>query len=120
MTHQLDSFSRECLAVAMRKLFEQKHFSICDVDHMLKLAMITPNKAQYDALHALHCVDYSAMTPEFREQVYKRTLALFADGTAFDLSAIDRGFMLQRSADIGNVVSIQSTRESKRKILGLF
>jgi hypothetical protein len=114
-----DQFTREACALAIRKMFTESHFSICTVDRCLEALRITPIKAQYDALRAVHCVHYSTMTPAFREELLIRTMALFADGSTFDLGVIERGFMVQQSPDVGRVVSIQSSPAAKRSFLGL-
>lgn len=114
-----DQFTRQSVALSLRKMFEGGHFSICTVDQCLKTLGITPNKAQYDALSPLHCVHFSSMDPVFREEVMIRTMALFTDGSVFDLSVIERGFMVQQAPDIGRVVSIQSSPSAKRGFLGL-
>lgn len=37
-----------------------------------------PPRADYDALSALHCVDFKDMPPEFRATVFAKTMTLFA------------------------------------------
>lgn len=84
-----DEFTRQAVAASLRKMFEGTHLNICAIDDALKALGIKPIAAQYDSLRVLHCVDWARMEPAFREQVYRRVLALFESATAFDLSAID-------------------------------
>ena len=53
----------------MKHMFEGSHFSICDIDKCLKITGAVPNRKDYEALSALHCVNSSEMSKGLREQV---------------------------------------------------
>jgi hypothetical protein len=74
-----DLFAVEALKVGLRNMFNPtSHFNICLVEQGLKtMGVIAPPK-ELAALHLLHCVSWRDMEPEFREEVARRTLALFA------------------------------------------
>lgn len=114
-----DQFSRQAVATSIKAMFQKGYYDICTVDKCLRTLGITPIASQYNPLSALHCVHYDTMTPAFREELLIRTMALFADGTAFDLGVIERGFMVEQRADVGRVVSIQQSPTAKRGFLGL-
>lgn len=86
----MDDFQKMVVQTALMEMFTAKHFSICAVDACLKITGSIPNKKTYDALHALHCVNYSSMPSALREQIVKKTLSLFQND-GFDLSAFTIG-----------------------------
>lgn len=56
--------------VALNKLFEKQHFSICEVDEVMGLLRKgRRNSAVYKQLHALHCVHYADMPDELKNQI---------------------------------------------------
>ena len=73
----MDNFQKQAITIALREMFEGSHFSICAVDKCLKIAGVIPPAADYDALSALHCVHWSKMPADFRDQVFVKTLELF-------------------------------------------
>jgi len=75
------------ITTALRKMFTGNHFSICTVDHCLKIAGAIAPKADYNALSALHCIEWSEMPPELRDYVFATTLNLFTH-TGFQLDQL--------------------------------
>src|SRR3990167_4546121 len=73
----MDNFQKQAITIALREMFEGSHFSICAVDKCLKIAGVIPPAADYDALSVLHCVHWSNMPADFRDQVFVKTLELF-------------------------------------------
>lgn len=56
--------------VALNKLFNEKHFSICKLDEvMTMLGKGRRNSKIYQQLSALHCVHYEDMPDELRNQI---------------------------------------------------
>lgn len=53
---------------AIKSLLTKKHFSICDLDTVMEITQSRQNEA-YKMLHALHCIDYSKMEPQLRQQI---------------------------------------------------
>lgn len=113
----IDDFKRQAVAISLKKMFEPTHWlDICTIKEGLELLQIVPPAGQIEALRMLHCVHWSKMEPDFRQQVFQRIMALFEMGTSFDLVQIDRAL------GTGNVVqSIASVGDSasKRKLAGL-
>lgn len=56
---------------AVQKLFEERHFSVCDLDKVIKLVGARQGGEAYKLLSALHCVDYAKMDPELRARIPK-------------------------------------------------
>ncbi len=72
-----NEFEQQAVMLALKKMFEGSHFSICTVDDCLKITGAIPPRKEYNALRALHCVDWADMAPDFRAAVFAKTLALF-------------------------------------------
>ena len=83
----MTEFEKQACAIALKKMFQGRYFDICTVDNLLKITGAIPPKADYNALHALHCVDWSDMPAGFREQVFVKTLELFTH-SGFPLESI--------------------------------
>ena len=84
----LDSFQMQAATIALKKMFEGKHFSICDLDNLIKLIGCIPNKKDYDALHCLHCVEWNDMPPDLRAGVLERVVSI-VQSVGFDTSVLD-------------------------------
>jgi hypothetical protein len=72
----LDPFHLQAAEIALKDMFDKDHFSICDLDPIIKMLGVIPNKKDYQALRCIHCVKYSKMSPEFRNQVMEKVLAI--------------------------------------------
>lgn len=75
----MDEFQRKTVAIALKRMFTGQHFSICVVDACLKVSGCIPNKKDYDTLSALHCVNWSEMDADFRDQVLLKVAQIFTD-----------------------------------------
>lgn len=53
----------------LTKLLNGRHFSICDLDKILDIVGGRQSGEAYKLLHALHCVDYTAMNQELRNRI---------------------------------------------------
>lgn len=74
----LTEFQQRACAVAVVKMLNGKHFSICDLD---ALAVTMDRKAfmagkDYSALRGLHCVDWADMGPELTRLTREKCLEL--------------------------------------------
>lgn len=56
----------EVAKLALKRMHEGGHFSICVVDQILKMTGGVPQQADYEALRLLHCVDFKAFSPMLR------------------------------------------------------
>jgi hypothetical protein len=74
----VSDFEQQAVMVALKKMFTGTHFDICTVDNCLKITGAIPPRKDYDALHAIHCVHWADMPPDFRAAVFAKTMALFA------------------------------------------
>ena len=84
----MDEIQKQVVKIALKKLFTQKHFSICDIDRCLKISQIIPNKTDYNTMSALHCIDYSDMNKEVQDWLLTAVEEMFM-GTGFDLSFLE-------------------------------
>lgn len=83
----MNEFHTAAAKAALKKMFEDTHFSICTIDKLLKLTGCIPDKKDYQALNALHCVHYSDMDKDLRQMVYLKSLQMF-DNEGFDTDLI--------------------------------
>lgn len=92
----MDDFYRQAAVAALKKMFAGNYFDICRVDSVLKLTGCIPNRKDYEALHALHCVHWTDMTPELRSMVFLKTMEMFQTG-GFDLQLINEALTNART-----------------------
>lgn len=81
--------TEEAIKLNLKKLFSANSFHITTLDTCLKMGSFVIEKEDYDALRAVHCIDYSEMTPEFRTWVFDTVLKAFSE-PAFNISKIER------------------------------
>lgn len=89
---ELTTFEKEAIRLALVRMFRAGgHFDICVVRDMCSLAGVIPPQRTMDALHTLHCVNWSEMTPAMRDETAKVVLGLF-DHAGFDLPTLAESF----------------------------
>lgn len=79
MTHIImTEFQQRAAAVALMKLFTNKHFSVSDLRAIAKTLGRDVHLAGRDmaALESLHCVDYADMGPKLVEMVREKCLEM--------------------------------------------
>lgn len=55
---------------ALQKMFKaNSFFDICTVDACIKVCQIHIPRERYDCYHAVHCVHWNEMTPDFRTRL---------------------------------------------------
>ncbi|EKT3962754.1 hypothetical protein ABF179_002327 [Flavobacterium psychrophilum] len=84
----MDEIQKQVVKIALKKMFTQKHFSICDIDKCIKISQIIPNKVDYNTMSALHCVDYSDMNKDVQNWLLQTVEDMFV-GSGFDLSFLE-------------------------------
>ena len=85
----MDSFHKKAAITALKNMFEEKkYFDICTVDAVLKLTGCIPDKKDYQALRALHCVDWVDMDADLRNTVMLKTMQMF-ETPGFDTELLD-------------------------------
>ena len=74
----LTEFQQRACAIAVIKMLGGKHFSICDLDAIGKTMGRTPQLAgkDYEALRALHCIDWADMGQDLARQAREKCLEL--------------------------------------------
>lgn len=75
----MNDFHKKATTTALKSMFDGNHYNICAVDKCLKLTGCIPNKKDYLALSALHCVDFSDMDKDLRNMVLMKTMQLFEE-----------------------------------------
>jgi hypothetical protein len=87
----MDDFEKMVVTTALKRMFESDYFSICTIDKCVKVIGCVPDKRDYDALSALHCVHWDAMTPDLRNMVLLKTVQML-DSPAMNLHVLDGMF----------------------------
>lgn len=74
----MSEFQQRACAVAVAKMFRTKHFNICDLDAIARTMGRETALAgrDYNALQALHCVNWADMGPELQRMTRERCLEL--------------------------------------------
>ena len=86
----MTEFQRMAAITVLKQMFAGGHFSICTVDKVIQITgCIPPDPKDYQALSALHCVDWADMSQDLRNQVMLKTLQIF-EQPGFDLELIDK------------------------------
>lgn len=62
----MSDFQAEACRLALKKMMDGGHFSICTLDEVLKVTGGVPNSDDYRALRLLHCVDFKDFSPRMR------------------------------------------------------
>lgn len=73
------------LKLALKKMFNEKHFSICVIDSCLKMTGCIPDTEVYKIMSAVHCVSFSDMEEDFRNWLFEESIKMFKNnGFNFD------------------------------------
>ena len=65
----INSLKLQAASTALTKILQAKHFSICDIDSIAKLMGCATGNEAYKILNTLHCVHYSDMPSELRQNI---------------------------------------------------
>jgi hypothetical protein len=106
----MDTFQKEVITTTIRHMFESANFSICTIDSCLKITGAIPNKNDYNALSALHCIKWNEMSEKLRQEVYEKTIAMLS-GNGFDLSTIELSFNQQEGV-------FETSKRKRFRLLG--
>ncbi len=84
----MNDFHIAAAKTALRHMFEKEYYDICTVDKLIKMTGCHPDRNDYQALSALHCVHFSEMDKDLRQMVYLKTIQIF-DNEGFSLELIE-------------------------------
>jgi len=73
----MDEFHKQAAITALKAMFRKDYYDICAVDKVIKMTGCIPDKKDYQALNALHCVHWNEMSKELREMVLLKTMQIF-------------------------------------------
>jgi hypothetical protein len=78
LSTELTEFQQRACAVAVVKMLQGKHFSICDLDAIAKTMGRESYLAgrDYAALRGVHCVDWADMGPELTRLTREKCLEM--------------------------------------------
>lgn len=76
------------LKIALKKVFKDTTFSICDINNCLELTETIPDPNIMKILRSIHCSKYAEMPPEFRNWLFTTVIHMFS-ANGFNLEDID-------------------------------
>lgn len=83
----MNAFQTAAAKTALKHMFEKDYYDICTVDKLIKMTGCHPDRKDYQALNALHCVHFNEMDSDLRQMVYLKTIQIF-DTEGFDTDLI--------------------------------
>jgi len=89
---------------AVNRMFRSTHFSICTVDSCMKVTGAVRTQ-DYQALTLYHCVNYSEMTRDTREWVFKATVENIGNVDSFPTLSL-----VKRSEEIASMIEPKESR----------
>jgi hypothetical protein len=72
----LTEFQAQAAGIALHNLLYKGHFSICDLDKIAKLIGKEVGGKDYEALSAMHCVNWADMPEHLRQQAREKIVEL--------------------------------------------
>ena len=64
-----NSLKQLSVTTALNEMMKKGHFDICCIDKVARLLMVDPKGEAYDILSPLHCINFSDMPSELREEI---------------------------------------------------
>ena len=84
----MNEFQREAAITALKSMFEGRYYDITTVNKCIKLSgCIPPDPKDFQALNALHCIDFSDMSANLRQMTLAKTMQIF-ETPKFDTEVI--------------------------------
>lgn len=75
---RLSRFKNQALAIGLQKLFKEDHFSICLLESLIAAAGVIPDGEVMRSLRVVHCVKWSDMPVDFRNEVQSLCIAMLS------------------------------------------
>jgi hypothetical protein len=104
----MDNFEQQAIVTALKKMFKGGYFDICTVDACAKIIGCIPPSNPYNALRAIHCVNWGDMQSSFRNDVVEKVMVCLSSPT-IDFSCIYEVFRENKTVE----------ETSKKKLFGL-
>lgn len=108
----MDKLDQAIIETALRKMFSDRRFSICDLDNVIALLETKPDPAAYKRLRVLHCMEYGEMPAEVLRALPDLVYRVL-NGPSIDIESLLR----RRSPADGVVVTISDERPKKAGLL---
>lgn len=65
----MNDMQRLAAEANLRHMLAKGWISICDIDQMIKIAQVVPDREAYDTLRLLHCVNFTQMDPVLVKEI---------------------------------------------------
>lgn len=82
----LDRVERAAAVASLRHMISKGYFSICTIDKILKASGAIPDRRAYNILNMLHCVDFSDMEPDVRDELPELLRLALGGGPVLDVN----------------------------------
>lgn len=99
---------QEIAITVLNNMMRESYFSICAVRDAANLLGIPVNGEAYDALKALHCVDYSRMSPVVRQAIPQLIAEVFNRPDIFQFQLPSQRNILE-AENKATIVDVQAT-----------
>lgn len=109
----MDNFKIKSAAFALKEMFKGNSYDICTVRDACEVLGLPKHGGELNTLRLYHCVKFTDMDAETRQEVFKRTMGLFSQGPLFDLDAIDKGFGISAKNEVAQQVSGETSNVRK-------
>lgn len=97
----MDDFKANAIAIGIRELFTSRSFSICQFNKLEEIMGARVSADLRKQLELLHCVDYSEMPPDFRQQLYRKVAESLGVPDVPDVEITDDGIKIIEPPKIG-------------------
>jgi len=90
----MDEFHKQAALTGLKKMFAGKHFDICVVKEALTITGCFMNAKDEAAMRALHCVNFTDMSPDLRKMLFVKVMEVLSAEPSFNtelLSAVMDG-----------------------------
>lgn len=110
----MTEFSAKAVVESINRMFASHHFSICTVDECMKVTGAV-RTSDYPALKLYHCVNYSDMTRDTKDWVFRVTVENVSNVDDFPKLELAK-----KSDEITTALTLQSNRQSIwKRMLGV-
>lgn len=90
------TFEAAVLETSLAKLFNKKHFDVCTLNEIGELMGVNPSAhPNYKFLHALHCVNYSDMSPVIIRELQERVIQCLRPQFAFTSAVLAQALLIE-------------------------
>ncbi|WP_333710335.1 hypothetical protein [Malikia spinosa] len=84
----MDEFHKQAAILGIKKMFEGRRFSICEVRHAMVITGGRMSAKDEAAMSALHCIDFTDMSKELRQMLFTKVMEVLSGEPIFNTELI--------------------------------